>query len=125
MLVAVERSQTGPIRCQRWKAQANERIGVANKPIRVQAVCGRTVGLVGLSLLLALCGAGKGHRGARGSVLHGNKEALCRDLGRAAAPGMHTSLSLFPNWDGCPFAQGEQLLLCQAEVQATSLRGHR
>lgn len=60
VVVAAERSQTGPIRCRRWEAQANERIaqypGIENKPIRVRAVSGPTVGLVGLSLLLALCG---------------------------------------------------------------------
>lgn len=51
VVVAAERFQTWPIRCQRWKAQANERIaqhlGIENKPIRGQAVSGPTVGLVG------------------------------------------------------------------------------
>lgn len=79
VVVAAERSQTGPIRSRRWAAQANERIaqypGIESKPIRVQAVSGPTVGLVGLSLLLASA-AGRGHRGARALSRTGTR-GLC------------------------------------------------
>lgn len=90
-VVAAERSQTGPIRCRRWKAQANKRIaqhlGIENKPIRVQAVSGPTVGLVGPSLLLALCGGGQRASGRQRRCPVQEQGASVWRSGQGSSPG--------------------------------------